>query len=545
MEDLSTEDPTGAGNVYNEVLYPARCFPQTHPNRLATVAYLRGLDPAPLGHCRVLELGCNFGVNLVGMAAEFPGSEFVGVDLAGKPIADGREFAASLGLRNLHLHARDVVTLTKDEFGQFDYLIAHGLYSWVPARVRERILELGQELLAPDGVAYVSYNAYPGNHLRELVRGMMRFHSAQVAGPSDKVGQARGLLKFVAESCREPDYYHTAVKHQFERLLKVSDPVVYHDDLSDQNQPFYFSEFMADAARHGLRFVGEASANELPPQKYDPSVFRKLQALEGASEIVREQYKDFVRGCAFRQTLLCREEKNLAPELLTERVPRLFVMCDAALAEQRDTDQGCVSVFRRRDGTVVETAHPLVSAALSITCAEWPGSISFASLLERATAALADPNAVTGRNAAGVQASREETEGTAAGTLQEMLARAHRAGFLFLHVEPHRVVNRAGERPAISPLARRQLERGEVVTNQLHASLRFPDPLGRRLVLLLDGTRDRPTLVSELTRVVERGEAELLENQVRVTEPEAVRALLTQRVEEGLASLAREAMLVS
>ena len=539
------EDLTGPENDYNEVLYPARCFPQTHPNRLATVAFLRGLDPAPIGRCRVLELGCNSGINLAAMAVEYPASNFVGVDLASKPVADGTAFAAGLGLQNLQLHARDLMTLSGVELGRFDYLIAHGLYSWVPGPVRERILQLCQELLAPDGVAYVSYNAYPGNHLRELVRGMMRFHTAQFDGVSDRVGQARGLLKFVAGASREPDYYHTAVKEQFERLVKVSDPVVYHDDLSAHNQPFYFFQFMADAAGHGLQFVGEASSNELAPQKYEPHVFSTMDALETSGEIVREQYKDFVRGCAFRQTLLCRREKVLAPAPMASRVPHLFALCDAAEEDQRQAGQELVSVFRRPDGTVVETAHPLVTAAFAVLCSEYPCSVSFSHLLERATAIVAD------RDVSGPAASSPAgpfdagtAEIAAAEVLQVALLRAHLAGFLFLHMQPHRVANRAGPRPAVSRLARYQLDRGDIVTNQLQRSIRFPDPLGRRLAQLLDGTRDQSALIAELARTVQEGGVPLVENGDRVTDESAVRALLAKRVEEGLVSLAREGMLV-
>lgn len=525
------EEPAGLTDPYDAVLYPARCVPQAHPNRLATTAYLRGLSPASLDRCRVLELGCNSGINLAVLAGEFPESEFVGVDLAAGPIAAGTEFAARLRLRNLHLHACDVATVTRAEFGPFDYLIAHGLYSWVPAPVRVRILEVCREMLAPHGVAYISYNAYPGNHLRELVRGMMRFHAARFGDPCERVGQARGLLKFVAEACREPDYYHTAVKHQFERLLKVADPVVFHDDLSDQNQPFYFFEFMADAARHGLQYLGEAGPNELPPEKYGASVIQMLENLGAASEVVREQYKDFVRGSAFRETLLCREENSIAPALLTERVPHLFAMCDATFVEQRETDQGRSSVFRREDA-VVETAHPLVSTALAVLCSEWPCSVSFSTLLRRIMAAPLGAPQRTGE-AVGVEE-----------TLSAALVHAHRAGFLTLHVHPYRVVNRAGDRPAVSRLARYQLEQGEVTANQLHAPRRFPDALSRRLVRLLDGTHDRPALIAELTRAVLQGEADLFENRVRITAPDAVQALLAKRVQEGLASLAREAMLV-
>ncbi len=186
--------------AYDKVLYPAATFPQTHPNRLATVAFLRGMQPAPIDHCRVLELGCGLGSNLIGMAFQLPDSEFVGLDLARRPIAAGQSFAEELGLGNVALHEMDISAASPERFGRFDFIIAHGLYSWVPQPVRGHILAVCQEMLNPQGVAYVSYNAYPGNHLRDLVRGMMRFHTAGFEDPIEKVGQARGLLKFLAES---------------------------------------------------------------------------------------------------------------------------------------------------------------------------------------------------------------------------------------------------------------------------------------------------------------------------------------------------------
>ena len=87
----------GLQSAYDQVLYPSISFPQTHPARLATVAFLRGMRPAPIDRCRVLELGCGAGRNLLPMAFYLPDSEFVGLDLARQPIAFGQAFAADLG----------------------------------------------------------------------------------------------------------------------------------------------------------------------------------------------------------------------------------------------------------------------------------------------------------------------------------------------------------------------------------------------------------------------------------------------------------------
>src|ERR1700756_786056 len=237
----------GAVSVYDEVLYPAAVFPATHPNRLATVAFLRGVQPAPINRCRVLELGCGISSNVIGMAFQLPESEFIGLDLARRPIASGQAFVAELGLRNISLHSMDLCEATTEQFGRFDFIIAHGLYSWVPQYVRERILAICREMLNPQGVAYISYNAYPGNHLRDLVRGMMRFHTACYDDPAEKVGQARGLLKFLSESTPNPDNYVAAIRAQFDRTLKYSDEAFFHDDLSEVNHSFYIYEFIADA----------------------------------------------------------------------------------------------------------------------------------------------------------------------------------------------------------------------------------------------------------------------------------------------------------
>jgi methyltransferase-like protein len=519
-------------SVYDKVLYPATRFPRTHPNRLATVAFLRGMEPAPINRCRVLELGCGVGCNLLGMAFQLPESEFIGLDLAQRPIASGQSYVKDLELGNITLHSMDVCEASSERFGRFDFIIAHGLYSWVTHPVRESVLAICREMLNPQGVAYISYNAYPGNHLRDLVRGMMRFHSAGFQDPIEKVGQARGLLKFLAESTLQPDYYVAAIRAQFERTLKYTDEAFFHDDLSEVNQPFYFHEFMSDAGRHGLQFVGEARANELEPARFTPQVVQRMRELEDAPEIVREQYKDFIRGSAFRETLLCHGEIELASDLLVERVAKLYASCDAVPKEINDDRGGEATLFRRSGGMELESAHPLITASLKFLGSHWPAAVSFEALLAAA------------RAAATVERIRGD-EFDEAEILREALASAYRAGFLEFQIFPHEVTNVVSQRPKASRLARFLLERGDSTSNQLHVFMKFPDPLSRRLVQLLDGTRDREMLTRDLIEYVRSGHGEALENGVLVENIADVAAILERRVREGLESLAREGMLVS
>jgi methyltransferase-like protein/SAM-dependent methyltransferase len=519
--------PGGARSVYDEVLYPVMTFPQTHPNRLATVAFLRGMQPAPARHCRVLELGCGVGSNIIGMAFQSPASEFIGLDLAQRPIASGQDFVKGLALQNVTLHSMDICAPDTNQLGRFDYIIAHGVYSWVAEPVRERILAICREMLNPQGVAYISYNAYPGNHLRDLVRGMMRFHTARFEDPIEKVGQARGLLKFLAESSPKLDYYIAAIRSQFERTLKYTDEAFFHDDLSEVNQPFYFHEFMSAAERHGLQFLGEARANDLEPGKFTPQVGQRMNELAGAPEVVREQYKDFIRGCAFRQTLLCRREVEIAPELLVERVPELYVSCDATAKDAEEDPSGQSTIFRRKGGLEMQATHPLISAALKYLVSQWPVVVSFEALLGAArTAATGD--------------LVDEIE-----ILANTLTSAYRIGFVELQISPPELTNRASERPLVSRLARYQLERGEWAVNQTHVLIKFSDSLSRKLVQLLDGTRDQERLRRDLLDFVQSGQGAVIENGVQIENMTEVEVILERRIREGLESLAREGMLVS
>ena len=159
---------------YDKIPYPSKFFVQTHPDRLATQATLFGMSPADVATCRVLELGCGNGSNLIAQAYLLPEAKFIGVDLAKTHIEDAAAAARGFGFTNIEFRQMDVMDMSEADFGKFDYITAHGLFSWVPDLVREKVLELYRELLNENGVGYISYSAYPGAHQREMVQRAMR-----------------------------------------------------------------------------------------------------------------------------------------------------------------------------------------------------------------------------------------------------------------------------------------------------------------------------------------------------------------------------------
>jgi SAM-dependent methyltransferase len=257
---------------------PYRTFPrrQTHPDRLAAIATLFGMSPAPVTRCRMLEIGCGSGGNLIPLAYYLPESQFVGVDLAHGAIAAGRKMTRDLRLRNVEFRAAHLRTIGEAD-GKFDYIVAHGVYSWVPAAVRDALLAVCRARIAPRGVAYISYNVFPGRYPRHALRQMLLYATRGIADPRRRIAAAR----------------------KFAETAALPDDMLFHDDLAPVNEPSWFHEFVEHAAHHGLQFLGEADPHEM----FDPR--GRLQDLEG------EQREDWRKQRSFRQTLLCRAEVPL------------------------------------------------------------------------------------------------------------------------------------------------------------------------------------------------------------------------------------------
>ncbi len=473
--------------AYDDVPYPSRAFPQTHPDRLAVLATLFGMDPPPVGRCRVLELGCGDGANLIPIAYACPESRFVGVDLTQAAIARGQSLIETLKLANITLRALDLVEIDP-AFGQFDYIIAHGLYSWVPSEVREKILAIARANLAPSGVAYVSYNCLPGGYMHRMLSEILKFHTRGLTQAADRIREARALARYLKAFQHAPDVYRTLLEREAARLETIEDGFLFHDDLAELNAPLYFHEFADHAARHGLQFLAEADFFEMqpPPVPAGPGAPR----FPSHEDVVgREQYLDFTRCRRFRQTLLCHAAQSLERTAQPERIERFHL---ASSLEPRspapDLRPGAVEEFRGSKGATLTTDHPAAKAALVELRACWPGSLPFAKLLDQIRARL----------------SRIETDWngqppTTPRQVCELVLKMYSANLVELYCDAPRFVLQAGERPQASAVARLQLASGKLATNLRHRMVEVADAEARRLLTALDGTRDRATLAQELS----------------------------------------------
>jgi len=473
-----------APTAYDLVTYPGYAYVQTHPDHIAALARLCGLSPAPLDECRVLEVGCGDGANLIPMALALPHATFRGFDLAASSIERGEAIVRELGIGNLTLEQLDICD-APDRLGEFDYLIAHGFYSWVPPTARDKLLAICRASLAPQGVAFISYNTFPGGHIRRMVREMMLFHIARAQEPQRKIVQARALLGFLSNLAAGEDEYQHVLKKELERVQQYPPGYLFHDDLAAISDPVYLYEFVNHAAEHHLQFLGDLNSSFVHLGSLDAESSRALSELE-TDPILREQYLDFACCRRFRQTLLCHESLAVAHQLDARRVEGLLLSSSSTqVSEQVNLEPDVEEEFRGARKASLKTSHPVMKAAMVALRAVWPERLS----LEELRAGVASRLGVS-------------DDSIPPRLLSEGIAAAFTMRVLDLHVYRPRVASRPGDYPLASPLARLQAKRGDVLTNLLHQSVKVEGD-GLRLLSLLDGRRNRSALATELQASLE------------------------------------------
>jgi SAM-dependent methyltransferase len=514
-------ETAGQANPYDALTYRGHAFPQTLPRRLATIAHAHGLQPAASGQARVLELGCGSGGNLLPLAFASPGGRFVGIDLSASAIAEAKRRAGQLGLVNIEFIHRDIMEIAPT-LGEFDYIIAHGVYSWVPDPVRDHILRIYGSMLAPHGVAYVSYNALPGCRMRDMARDVMLFAIRGIAEPAAQIRQARVALKTVAQATDPKSFYGAGLRARSEQIDALSDDVLYHDDLNPIARAFSLTEVVAAAEGHGLQYLGDESF----PNRFEAvrGQARDIMAnIAPEPPVLRQQALDLIVGRFFRQTLFCRAGLVLSR---AEDELSLDAYHLAADVSEVPDDPGAASAgavaFAFADGVKLMIDLPVAQAALRKLAACWPATVAHGELV---ALALAEAGVAPGPDSA-----RETAR------LGEALTAMFRADLLEIHLDPPALSVTPGERPVASAYARWQAMSGREVTDLRHRTVALDDDLVRHFIMLLDGTRDAAALQAAMNAYLETaprpaGDAPPLPHSVT---PEDIASHLRSLVRFGL-----------
>lgn len=513
-------------SAYDSFQYENLPFRMSHPDWMATIGALAGLEPPDVRTSRVLEIGCARGGHLIPLAELLPDASFVGIDLAPSQIADARADAVGVGVSNVEFHAVDVRHLPAD-LGPFDYIVCHGVYSWVPDDAREAILRICRDHLSPNGLAYVSYNTYPGWH----ARGMLRSMFARVVpdgDAADRAGSTRTFLDLLERFVPDTLPLHTWLQSEINLLRHYSDRYLFFEHLVEENTPFYFSDFMDRAHAFDLVHVGDAEvASGLRRQVGDDgsrAITERTPERDSLYEahIEAQQMLDHLTLRHFRRSLLTHRSHvdRLVPEFDAERVGSCFVSLEKVrtneLGESEieldvDAADGLEVSLDENGRFVVTSGDPVPIVAMWTLAGSSRRGMSIDDLVA-AVSSQVDGSEV-----------RRQVHQWALDTFLE--------GGVQLSRWPRPTAYVLPDRPATSRCARWQAaQMRRSVTNLRHEELEIDD-LDRVLITSMDGSRDVSEIVEAGLIALTDGTVEVVVDDETVTDAELLRDLVETKMQ--------------
>jgi 2-polyprenyl-3-methyl-5-hydroxy-6-metoxy-1,4-benzoquinol methylase len=471
-------------DAYDDTPYTSKPFPQACPERLHGLALLFGLAPVALAKARVLEIGCAAGGNLIPFACRQPSAQCVGIDLSERQIQDGLAQINAIGLTNCDLQVLDATQAAVQLAGGFDYIICHGVYTWVPPAVRVGMMRAMGQLLSPNGLAFVSYNVYPGWKLREVARDAMVMHAGKIESKTERVAQGKAILDFM-HSAQTPDSaYGKVLEAERQFIGSVADYYLLHEFYESENHPLYFREFLAEAYGEGLGFLCESDLVSMSSIGLGRDIAQKLHHVSRGDVLAHEQYLDLITNRTFRQSVLVRQAQLPAIQRQFSNQALRRSLLTTGLSPELDDKglptQAFVDSFKRRVNPHVPVARALIEALIAAR----PAGLTFDAALNAARSA--DP-------------------GFDALALERMLGpMLHQGIVLLAWGEPPTT---ASNKPDCGRLIRQQLAAGQDwVTSHQHNAVSVDRSLDAPLLSLMDGSRDSSALARAVEGLFASGE---------------------------------------
>ena len=308
-QQIATDDMQQT--IYKELGYKSYPFPFTTPAYLEAYGTLVGLNTPPAKTARVLELGATYGGNIISQAVHNPEATFVGIELSQDQVEKGNKIISDAKLDNVSLIQGDIMNFD-ETLGTFDYIIAHGFYSWISDEMKDKLLDIISHHLADNGIAYVSYNTYPGWHTMEEVRQLMLFANRDHDELTHKEKVLRGKTVGSLVGSQILNYDNLKERNSkflgaLRSVMQKDDYYVGHDHLEPHNDPCYFYQFNDHLKAHNLTYVCDADLTLSMVRTYDESIADKLEKLAPNSQADQEQYLDFMLDTTFRKSIICKE----------------------------------------------------------------------------------------------------------------------------------------------------------------------------------------------------------------------------------------------
>jgi SAM-dependent methyltransferase len=466
--------------VYGIIPYPGAVSSVTKPDHLALCSWASKRFHSAIDGYRYLELGCGGGANILALACYRVHSTFIGVDGSLSEIATAREGSDCLQLKNVQFAVADIRDLDPAEFAPCDYVVAHGVYSWVPDDVREAILGFCRQALAPSGLAYISYNAQPGWATRRIVREtLLRARSVRDAPIEEKAHRAIEYAAQLLEDLPSRDYASAVLlAGELERVRNGNPGYVYHEYLAEVNDGFWLGEFVERARSHGLDYVCDAQFGRW--EGYVPEQLRAALARRDLDPIEQEEIADLLGDRYFHASILCRADAPRGRSSREELWDQVHVATSlGAMSDQFDLADGVVERFSGTNGTEITLQAAITKAAVVSLCAQWPRGSTLQQIRERAVQLLQQYGFP-------IQTGFESQ-------LLDDLTTLFEAGQIDLRLHEPEYEMSVPAHPAAHALARFEAGRRNALSTPFHLPIPL-EPAAMALVRELDGRRSQAEL---------------------------------------------------
>jgi SAM-dependent methyltransferase len=500
---------------------PYESFPHVRlqPARIAAAALWFGLSAASAAKARTLEIGCASGGHLIPLAAAWPQAQFLGVDLSSAQIAAGEERIERLGLANIALRAGSLDEIGGAD-GIFDFIICHGVYSWIPEPLREDLLRVISERLAPDGVAAVSFNVLPGWRLFQIARDSLLLHAGLQKDARANAAKARELFEALSLESNDSHSYGRFWRDEARRMAAGGDAYITHEIFEDHNAPLTFSDFCRALDRHSLAYLSECNVSANSEASIAAAGAAKIRALSRGDDRTREQYIDIFSGRAFREALVVHAARASRIErgIPRERLGAFHFVAPLSLKLRPPTADD--QVWRAGDGNEgIAVEDAAAAEAIGRLIARLPRSSRLEDLAPAAT-----------------------TEPAVRLRIADALGRLVAFGHCAVSTESVLCATRLADRPRAWRLAANDAVVGDATASLRHASVRL-EALQRLFLPLLDGTRTRDDLLAYALDLADSGTLRIGGPEGPVEGREEVAARLARATDRCLESLVRLGLL--
>jgi len=517
--------------LYNDIFFESRPSPERHVLTLSTLAFLNGLSTPPASESRVLEIGCSTGGNLIPMACAFPEASFLGIDISSSQIKSACKKVSTLELKNIRFIEGDVRQEEPLE-GNFDYIICHGMLTWVDPGIQDALLAFIAKNLTPEGVCYLSFNSQPGWRTRQIIWNALAPVRSMICSVQEKTARAKALLRSMSAMLIDTHRpYGIQLKEEIDRNLERSNAFFAHEILNPFCSALTLSELRALLKNYQLHYLCDAEPFRSPgvwaafPELEQE--FNKNIAAPPCQNVNPEQMADFLFPQSFRGAIISK--KKAAPGL--RQNPELIdslSLCSPImpLEVQPDIFSTKAVTFCSPTEQTREESDPLVKSALLVMRKTWPEPIHFKELY------------ATALELSGLEPDTEQLV-----QLRLTLMHYFQSKHLELYREGYRAAIHHSDNPKLFSFARSQSLTQDWVTTLRHETMPV-DQFDKFLMPLLNGENSRATIAERMSALLQNGALQAKSDGQEVSSPDELEQILNDEIEHRLKRYIEQALLV-